>query len=711
MDMDDISVLKADIDRKLEKEMYNLSVLKESLNKSNTNTQNMLAILNSFETRLCKLENTILPVYQETENLRRRQENIDKTMSTLDNVLGYYHIAKDLEFAIKEGPIASGLEKYLEHMESVLKAVRYFKDHNPGSLELTEVVQLFEDGKEVLGKEFESQLSRYGKPVPPILILDMLGTDEELQSGNGEPDILEHLPEKVAKELGDISRWLVTNGNTTNFLNVYTSSRSDILVRSLHGLKEHLKSASGSSNCGYTQHSPALTGKIRPTKEMTPWKALKFPGYLKKASTSLIKSSFESGHRRTGSSTEGVKEDPAEIEVEFYITEMTALLKLMQSEAQLMNGIIPEKYQRMEFDKVILRALEMVVSEGEAIATNAKKNIARHEYTSVLSIFPIVQHLRCIKPQFDLTLEGCQAPTRSKLASLLSVLDSTGAKALDDFIENIKIDPEKVSNMPKDGTVHELTNHTIIFLVQLKEYAETAGAMLMKYGVSTVVFSFTVSFLATDPSAPSVGKDTEKSKLKLADYITKVLSELGLNLTNKSETYSDQTLKYIFLLNNYNYIIKSLKTSGLLDFIHLWNKDVGTFYDNNITEQKKNYSQSWSRVLHYILEVHKPISVQRAQQPELAKLKDKERQNIKDKFTGFNKELEEIYRIQKSYAIPDLDLRQSLKKENKDYILPMYQMFRDKYTQLNFTKNPDKYIKYSVEDVGKMIDKFFDASA
>lgn len=46
---------------------------------------------------------------------------------------------------------------------------------------------------------------------------------------------MEHLPEKVAKELGEIARWLVTNGNTTDFLNVYTTSRSGILVRSLQG--------------------------------------------------------------------------------------------------------------------------------------------------------------------------------------------------------------------------------------------------------------------------------------------------------------------------------------------------------------------------------------------------------------------------------------------------------------------------------------------
>ena len=34
-----------------------------------------------------------------------------------------------------------------------------------------------------------------------------------------------------------------------------------------------------------------------------------------------------------------------------------------------------------------------------------------------------------------------------------------GAKALEAFIYNIKNDPDKASNMPRDGTVHELTNH------------------------------------------------------------------------------------------------------------------------------------------------------------------------------------------------------------------------------------------------------------
>ena len=38
-------------------------------------------------------------------------------------------------------------------------------------------------------------------------------------------------------------------------------------------------------------------------------------------------------------------------------------------------------------------------------------------------------------------------------------------------------------------------------------------------------------------------------------------------------------------------------------------------------------------------------------------------------------------------------------------------MFRDKYTQTTFSKNPEKYIKYTVKDVEDLINNFFDAAA
>lgn len=695
--MGEIGVLKSDIDSKLSREKNNLSMLKDAMNKSNTNTQNMLTILNSFENRLKKLESTVEPVYNETEMLRRRQENIEKTLFTLDNVLGYFHVAKEVESSILEGPSVGGLDKYLAQMDRLLQAHNYFNKHNPASLDLTDVMRVYDEGKDILQREFRTLLSRHGRPVPPVMILDLIGPDEELQ--HDEPDVLEHLPEKVVSDLGEIAKWLITKGNTTEFLKDYQKLRADMLHRSLQGMKEHMKSSSTSSASSGLfpgQQSPAPIGKFRGSKDTPVRKSMKkiAHNFKKKASSALLQSPFDPGHKRQGSYTD-FREDIFDVEEDILITELSALLKLMQSEIQLMSGIIPEKHHRTVFDGIVQPGLETVVTEGELLATNAKKNIARHEFTAVLSIFPVVKHLRTIKPEFDFTLEGCQVPTRAKLASLLSVLGSTGAKALEEFIESIKNDPERAS-MPRDGTVHELTNHAIIFIEPLQDYAETAGAMLLMHG---------------EQAAPSDAVDIKKCRLKLADYITKVLSALGLNLSNKCETYNDPTLRHVFMLNNLNYIQKSLKRSGLLELIHSWNKDVCQYYDDQILEQKRYYSQSWSKVLHYILEVNEPMSVQRTQAAEPVKLKDKQKQNIKDKFTGFNKELEEITRIQKGYAIPDQELRDGLKKDNIDYIVPTYKMFLDKYKKLNFTKNQEKYIKYTAENVEHMINNLFDTSA
>ncbi|KAK7469684.1 hypothetical protein BaRGS_00036313 [Batillaria attramentaria] len=700
--MDEIAELKYDIDKKLEKEANNLAMLKDCLSRSSSNTQNMLGILTSFESRLQRLESTIVPVYNETENLRRRQENIEKTMHTLDTVLSYYHAAKDVEAIVKEGPAACDLDTYLAYMEKVLKAQKYFQTYNAGSKELEDINHIFVDGTQALQHEFRSLLNRHGHPVPPVVIVDLLTAEEDLPPVGTDTDLaLEHLPEKVVGDLVKISQWLVEQAQSVQHLKSYGNARATMLNRSVQGLKDHLRSSSGTSSqlSFISQNSPSLGGKFRGSKDAPARRSMMrlVNNFTKKASSALTKSSFEPGHRRQGSAAnDSIREESTDVETDLYINQLSALLRLMQSEMHLMKGIVPQKHERTIFDTIIQQALDTVVSEGEMIAGAARKNMQRHEYSAVLSIFPIVHHLRSIKPEFDLILEGCQAPTRAKLASLLSTLDSTGAKALEEFTDSIRNDPDKASNMPRDGTVHELTNHTIIFLEQLLEYAETAGAMLLMHG---------------EQATPSAMITADTCRMKVADYMTRVLSALGLNLSNKAETYSDPGLRPIFMLNNFNYILKSLKRTGLLELLLLWNKDVATYYDEQILEQKRIYSQSWSKVLHYILEVDKPMSLQRVHMDGTAKLKDKERQNIKDKFTGFNKELEEIHRIQKGYAIPDLELRKRLIQENREFLMPRYQMFHTKYSGLNFTRNRQKYVKYDVEAVGKMLDSFFDASA
>jgi exocyst complex protein 7 len=65
-----------EITSKLEKEKANLSLLTERLKKSSQLTKGIDTILNTFEERLSRLEDTILPVYNDTENLQKSQQSI-----------------------------------------------------------------------------------------------------------------------------------------------------------------------------------------------------------------------------------------------------------------------------------------------------------------------------------------------------------------------------------------------------------------------------------------------------------------------------------------------------------------------------------------------------------------------------------------------------------------------------------------------------------
>uniref|UniRef100_A0A671XPQ5 Exocyst complex component 7 n=1 Tax=Sparus aurata TaxID=8175 RepID=A0A671XPQ5_SPAAU len=614
---EDASARKREIEEKLKQEQETLSFIRENLEKSDQLTKGMVSILSSFESRLMQLENSIIPVHKQTENLQRLQENVDKTLSCMDHVISYYHVAKDTDRIIREGPTGR-LDEYLACIAKIQKAVEYFQDNNPDSPELNTVKARFEKGKELLEAEFRSLLTRYSKPVPPILILDAISVDEELEVQ--EDIVLEHLPEAVLQDIICIAGWLVEYGRNQDFMNVYFQIRSNQLDRSIKGLKDHFRKNSASSGILY---SPAVQTKRKdtPTK-----KAPKRPG----------------------------KDDVLDIEIDSYIHCISAFVKLAQSEYALLTEIIPEHHQKKTFDSLIQEALDNLMLEGDNIVSAARRAIMRHDYSAVLTIFPILRHLKMNKSEFDTTLQN---------------------------------DPDKEYNMPKDGTVHELTSNAILFLQQLLDFHETAGAMLASQETSSSASSYTSEF----------------NKRLLSTYICKVLGNLQLNLLSKSKVYEDSALSSIFLHNNYNYILKSLEKSELIQLVTVTQKKAESSYRELIEQQIYMYKSSWHKVTEHLTDRNMPVF-----QPG-TKLKDKERQVIKDKFKGFNDGLEELCKIQKGWAIPDKEQRDSIRQSQKKVVSDAYRSFL--CANISFTKNPEKYHKYRPEEVEEMIERLFDTSA
>ncbi|XP_023274664.1 exocyst complex component 7 isoform X3 [Seriola lalandi dorsalis] len=688
---EDASARKREIEEKLKQEQETLSFIRENLEKSDQLTKGMVSILSSFESRLMQLENSIIPVHKQTENLQRLQENVDKTLSCMDHVISYYHVAKDTDRIIREGPTGR-LDEYLACIAKIQKAVEYFQDNNPDSPELNTVKARFEKGKELLEAEFRSLLTRYSKPVPPILILDAISVDEELEVQ--EEVVLEHLPEAVLQDIICIAGWLVEYGRNQDFMNVYFQIRSNQLDRSIKGLKDHFRKNSASSGILY---SPAIQTKRKdtPTKK-APKRPVYIPGYDHDLRVKHLSDALTEKHGAAAG-----KDDVLDIEIDSYIHCISAFVKLAQSEYALLTEIIPEHHQKKTFDSLIQEALDNLMLEGDNIVSAARRAIMRHDYSAVLTIFPILRHLKMNKSEFDSTLQGTAASTKNKLPTLITSMETIGAKALEEFADSIKNDPDKEYNMPKDGTVHELTSNAILFLQQLLDFHETAGAML-----ASQVLGDTYN-IPLDPRENSSASSytSDFNKRLLSTYICKVLGNLQLNLLSKSKVYEDSALSAIFLHNNYNYILKSLEKSELIQLVTVTQKKAETSYRELIEQQIQMYQRSWQKVTEHLTDRNMPVF-----QPG-TKLKDKERQVIKDKFKGFNDGLEELCKIQKGWAIPDKEQRDFIRQAQKKVVSDAYRAFLQRCANISFTKNPEKYHKYRPEEVEEMIEKLFDTSA
>ncbi|XP_069373950.1 exocyst complex component 7 isoform X8 [Paralichthys olivaceus] len=684
---EDASARKREIEDKLKQEQETLSFIRENLEKSDQLTNGMVSILSSFESRLMQLENSIIPVHKQTENLQRLQENVDKTLSCMDHVISYYHVAKDTDRIIREGPTGR-LDEYLACIAKIQKAVDYFQDNNPDSPELNTVKARFDKGKELLEAEFRSLLTRYSKPVPPILILDAISVDEELEVQ--EDVVLEHLPEAVLQDIICIAGWLVEYGHNQDFMNVYFQIRSNQLDRSIKGLKDHFRKNSASSGILY---SPAVQTKRKdtPTK-----KAPKRPGYDHDLRVKHHSDALTEKHGAAAG-----KDDVLDIEIDSYIHCISAFVKLAQSEYVLLTEIIPEHHQKKTFDSLIQEALDNLMLEGDNIVSAARRAIMRHDYSAVLTIFPILRHLKMNKSEFDATLQGTAASTKNKLPTLITSMETIGAKALEEFADSIKNDPDKEYNMPKDGTVHELTSNAILFLQQLLDFHETAGAML-----ASQVLGDTYN-IPLDPRETSSASSytSDFNKRLLSSYICKVLGNLQLNLLSKSKVYEDSALSSIFLHNNYNYILKSLEKSELIQLVTVTQKKAESSYRELIEQQIQMYQRSWLKVTEHLTDRNMPVF-----QPG-TKLKDKERQVIKDKFKGFNDGLDELCKTQKGWAIPDKEQRDFIRQAQRKVVSDTYRAFLLRCANISFTKNPEKYHKYRPEEVEEMIEKLFDTSA
>ncbi len=83
----------------------------------------------------------------------------------------------------------------------------------------------------------------------------------------------------------------------------------------------------------------------------------------------------------------------------------TVFLRLLQSEARLMEEVIPASHHIHVLDSFIKQPMDFFMSQGETLYQQARKSIAHHDYSVVLSCLRLLRHIKALLPEYRIVLQ------------------------------------------------------------------------------------------------------------------------------------------------------------------------------------------------------------------------------------------------------------------------------------------------------------------
>lgn len=337
------------------------------------------------------------------------------------------------------------------------------------------------------------------------------------------------------------------------------------------------------------------------------------------------------------------------------------------------------------FDLIVNVPLDGIRQDSKRFVQHVKECQVKKDYPGIVSVFPTVEMLQKEQPEVHKkALKYCSDDNRRMFSKLIREIEMAGANALEAFVDGIKSDSKKTDdNLPRDGTVHQMTSDALLFIEQLQLFPEIAGGM--------------IAAKKSDGSASAA-----QAKRAYGEYISRCCSSIVTSLEVRAR-YEDPALKSLFLMNNYNFLLKRLRKTDVINIIEQYDSKISTNFTSTMLAHKDAYVKGWGRVVAH-------CSIEGVDLQD-HKVRDKERSIVKDRFRGFNAEIEDVVTKHQRWSVPDDDLRRLLRSEVVEYVKPHFSVFLKTFKYKEFTTKVNKYIKFTEQTLEEEIRRIFDREA
>ena len=174
---------------------------------------------------------------------------------------------------------------------------------------------------------------------------------------------------------------------------------------------------------------------------------------------------------------------------------------------------------------------------------------------------------------------------------------------------------------------------------------------------------------------------------QMACHFRSITATLESNLDSKSKLYKDGVLQHIFLMNNFHYMVRKVKSGELrLFFGDEWIKEHIVKYKQHAMSYER---ATWNSVLSFLKDGDSPglCSASKA-------------------IRGFTIAFEEVYKNQTGWSIPDPELREDLQISTSQKVIHAYRSFMGRKS----SSISEKYIRHSPDDLQNYILDLFNGS-
>uniref|UniRef100_K3Z4M7 Exocyst subunit Exo70 family protein n=1 Tax=Setaria italica TaxID=4555 RepID=K3Z4M7_SETIT len=357
---------------------------------------------------------------------------------------------------------------------------------------------------------------------------------------------------------------------------------------------------------------------------------------------------------------------------------------LFAAERKLCDQIFEGKHALKDhcFAQLTAKSLSILLSFGDAVA---KSQGSPEKLFVLLDMFEATLELQS---DVEMLFEGhaCSENRKSALG-LTKSLAQTAERTFSNFKGNILRDSP--NSTTADGAVHRLTSYVINYVKLLFDYQSSLKQIFKTH----------------------VTEDGTNSDL--VSQIVDVVHALETNLEAKSKQYENHCLAHLFLMNNIQYIIRSICRSEVKEF----------FADDWIQRRRRIVQQhatqyrriSWRKALDFLSvrgitsSLSSTVESTQGSMPTIGSNSSTTSKSVvKERFRSFTMQFEEVCQTQINWVVPDRELRDNLILAIAEILIPAYREFLKRFGPLvGSSRNPSKYIKYNPDELEEALGNLF----